>query len=100
MMSWMKSFVAVVGLSAACLAGDAPSSWDPAVFPISYWCGPPAKFTTLERYREIKEANFSYAFPIYGGCTVEDVKHQLDYCQQVGLKAFIYEGRMSTQLTE
>ena len=97
---WKTVFAALVSLPVFAFAADAPPAWEPEVFPISYWCGPPAKFTTLERYKEIKDANFTYAFPIYGGCTPEDVKHQLDYCQQVGLKAFVYEGRMSSQLTE
>ena len=57
-------FAALLALPAAALAADEPSPWQPEQFPISYWCGPPAKFTTLERYKEIKEANFTYAFPI------------------------------------
>src|SRR5688500_3803960 len=63
-------------------------------FVISYWAGPPAKFQTLERIQEIKDAGFTLAFP---GTAVNDVANNrkfLDLCQQVGLKAMIQDGRM------
>jgi hypothetical protein len=64
-------------------------------FHISFWCGPPAEFQTLERYKEIKEANFTLAFPAcIGGTTVEQNRKILDLCKQVGLKAMIMDGRM------
>jgi hypothetical protein len=98
----LKALVALVlgGLSVVARGADAPAPWEPEEFVVSYWCGPPAKFNTLERYKEIKAANFTYAAPIYGGATVEQIKQQLDYCQQVGLKAFIYDSRMSSQWSE
>lgn len=100
-MSLAKNLLAaVLALSSATFASDAPAPWEPEQFPISYWCGPPAKFNTLERYQEIKDANFTYAFPIFPSGTVEETKRQLDYCQQVGLKAFIYDRRMSTNFSE
>src|SRR5690349_426944 len=63
-------------------------------FVTSYWCGPPGKFTTLERYQEIKNANFTLAFPILYGQTVEKNKEMLDYCQQLGMKAVVHDSRM------
>ena len=44
----MKFIVATILAFASLAAADD--------FTISYWCGPPAKFTTLERYKEIKDA--------------------------------------------
>src|SRR5215217_897948 len=67
---------------------------DEPEFVISYWCGPPAKFSSLERFQEIKDANFTLAFPPCGGNSVEQNRKMLDYCQQVGLKAMISDGRM------
>jgi hypothetical protein len=64
-------------------------------FVISFWCGPPAEFQTLERFKEIKDAGFTLAFPPCAGTTVEQNKKVLDLCQQVGLKALIMDGRMS-----
>jgi hypothetical protein len=98
-MSLVTKLLAILAVPALALAADAPPPWQPEQFPISYWCGPPAKFTTLERYKEIKEANFTYAFPIYPSGDVEQTKRQLEYCQQVGLKAFIYDRRMSTNFS-
>ena len=63
-------------------------------FVTSYWCGPPGEFTTFERYQEIKDANFTVAFPIYGNLTVERNKAMLDFCQRLGMKAIIHDSRM------
>ena len=75
-------------------AADVKSAYDPDEFTISHWCGPPAEFTTLERYREVKEANFTLAFPPCAGMTVADNKKLLDYCEKVGIKAVIRDPRM------
>ena len=63
-------------------------------FTISYWCGPPASFLTPERFAEVKEANFTLAFPPCGSMTVQQNRQMLDYCQKVGLKALVMDGRM------
>ncbi len=63
-------------------------------FITSYWCGPPAEFLSQDRFAEVKEANFTVAFPPCGGMTVEQNRTMLDYCQQVGLKAVVTDGRM------
>ena len=67
-------------------------------FEVSYWLGPPEKFTTLERYREIKDAGFTIAFPPLHTTTVELNRKILDLCHQVGLKAMIADQRMVTSL--
>src|SRR4051812_47409742 len=69
-------------------------------FEIGFWLGPPEKFTTLERYREIKEANFTLAFPpLYTPAPALNHKI-LDLCQQVGLKAILADERMVKSLDE
>jgi hypothetical protein len=67
-------------------------------FITSYWYGPPPKFTTLERYREIKEANFNVVFPAGGTMTVGENRRLLDICTELGLKAVIADARMPTAL--
>ncbi len=64
-------------------------------FIISYWCGPPAAETTLERYREIADCGFNVAMPP-GERTVDRETNRkiLDACKTVGLKALIYDNRM------
>jgi hypothetical protein len=88
--------VFVATLAAVAWADDqgAARPVDPGEFVLSYWSGPPAAFTTLQRYREVKEANFTVAFPADGGLSIEQNKKLLDFCQQVGLKAVISDGRM------
>src|SRR5205085_2805994 len=76
-----------------------PSSWQPQNFPISYWCGPPGEFVTLERFQEIKDANFTYVFPSCGSVSPELNHKILDLCQQVGLKAFIQDPQMPLAMT-
>ena len=61
-------------------AADDAAPPQPEEFTISYWCGPPAKFLTAERFAEVKEANFTLAFPPCGGLTVEQNRKMLDYC--------------------
>lgn len=70
------------------------SPWRPDQFPISYWCGPPEEFVTLDRFKEIKEANFTYVFPACGKASPELNHKILDLAQQVGLKAFIKDPQM------
>ena len=65
-----------------------------ADFTISYWCGPPAKFLSQDRFNEVKEANFTLAFPACAGMTPEQNRKMLDYCHAAGLKAIIMDGRM------
>ena len=67
-------------------------------FQVSFWLGPPEKYTSLERYHEIKEAGFTIAFPPLHTPSVEMNRKILDFCQQVGLKATIADTRMVTSL--
>jgi hypothetical protein len=88
--------------SATVRAADAPpaqhptAKWEPDVFPISFWCGVPVKFSSLERYQEVADAGFTYAMPgLEGGVpSVEENRRTLDYCQAVGIKAFLWDRRM------
>jgi hypothetical protein len=73
---------------------SAGSAWRPERFPISYWCGPPPKFVNAERFREIKDANFTYVMPVCGGATPELNQTILDLCRQFGLKAFLQDPRL------
>src|SRR5262245_42506247 len=74
----------------------ATAKWDPDVFPISHWCGVRREFISLERYREVADAGFTYAMPgLEGGTpTPEENLRILDYCQAVGIKAFLNDRRM------
>jgi hypothetical protein len=70
------------------------SAYDPQEFTISYWCGPPATHLTLERFQEVKAANFTLALPPCGGLTVDENRKMLDLCGQVGIQAMISDSRM------
>ncbi|MEI7835508.1 MAG: discoidin domain-containing protein [Planctomycetota bacterium] len=72
-----------------------------APFMISYWCGPPKDQTTLERYKEIAECGFNTVFPaidnLWEPASKDQEEHNrkyLDLCQQVGLKALLWDGAM------
>lgn len=74
---------------------QATAKWEPEVFPISFWCGPPAKFVSAERFREIAEAGFTHAMPPCDGTlTPAENKRLLDFAQAAGIKAFIADNRM------
>jgi hypothetical protein len=92
--SWFVLFLWSVLPTIAHAADDQPPPLALDGFPISYWCGPPADFTTIERYREIKDAGFSFVMPPCSGASRELNRKILDLCDEVGLKAFIADGRM------
>ncbi|MBV9468490.1 MAG: hypothetical protein JO316_15180 [Abitibacteriaceae bacterium] len=75
------------------------SIWAPQEFPISFWCAPPDEFTTVERYREIKAAGFTYVMPPCGGAAAPERNRKiLEVCAVVGLKAFIQDSRLPTSI--
>jgi hypothetical protein len=75
-------------------AAAADPQWNPEVFPISFWCGPPEGEITVERYREIRDAGFTYAMPACdGGSSAALNLKRLDAAQQAGIKAFIQDSR-------
>ncbi|MCC6679371.1 MAG: hypothetical protein IT445_00565 [Phycisphaeraceae bacterium] len=63
-------------------------------FLISYWGGPPAEETTLERYREIAECGFNVVMPPANDADVPTNLKILDLCAELGLKAIIADNRM------
>src|SRR5438128_2638318 len=68
-------------------------------FVTSYWYGPPVKFNSLERYKEIKEANFNVVFPAAAGAmSVDENRKMLDYCRELGMKAIVADVRMVTAI--
>ena len=75
-----------------------PPSLD-APFIISYWCGPTKEQTNLERMKEVAECGFNVAQspnlwePHDAAQQAFNLKF-LDFCQQAGIKAFIYDGRV------
>lgn len=73
--------------------------WTPRAFPISFWCGPPSRFLTLDRFREIKNAGFTHVQPPCGGATAAENQKILELCRKTGLKAFISDRRMPLALT-
>ena len=94
-MRWMiLVLVACAAVPSFARAGDEESVYDPDSFTISYWCGPPPKFLTAERFAEIREANFTLAFPPCWGMSVADNRKMLDLSHQAGLKAVIHDSRM------
>ncbi len=72
-----------------------------APFIISYWCGPTKEQTNLERMKEVAECGFNVAQapdlwePHDAAQQAFNLKF-LDLCQQAGIKAFIYDGRVVT----
>jgi len=73
-----------------------------APFMITYWCGPAKKDTTLARYKELADCGFNVAFAaidnLWEKPSTEQDEHNrkvLDLCQQVGMKAFIWDGHIA-----
>jgi hypothetical protein len=96
-----KAVMATALLASLLGAGFAPrSEWVPKEFPISFWCGPPDNFITVERYKEIAAAGFNYVMPpCEGQATPERNKKILDTAKAAGLKAFVQDERMPVSMT-
>src|SRR5688500_3358736 len=70
-------------------------------FITSYWYGPPPKFTTIEHYRRIKDANFNVVMPPGPPDTsirVADNRKILEFCRELGMKAVVFDPRMPKSL--
>lgn len=78
--------------------GKGEGVWRPAEFVLSFWCGPPEPFTTLERYREIKFAGFTHVMPPCAATTPALNRKILDLCGRVGLKAFLADPRIPLRI--
>lgn len=90
---------------AAC-AEYAANAWLPREYPIGFWCGPPDNFTTVDRYKEIREAGFTFITPpcTWGGphgpaATVERNRRILEVCRQTGFRFFLADNRMPPRIT-
>ncbi len=66
-------------------------------FIISYWGGPPAAESTVNRYREIADCGFNLAMPPADGADQKTNLRILDVCKEVGLKFVVQDYRL--QLT-
>jgi hypothetical protein len=69
-------------------------------FLISYWCGPPAAETNLERYRQIADCGMNVAMPPIDKTDLKTNRKILDLCQQVGIRAMIQDDRVGELLDE
>src|SRR5215207_7293265 len=85
-------------LAVSARAADDEVNYTADDFVTSYWFGPPAEFMSFERYQEIRNANFTVAFPFQIGNSVQTNKQMLDWCQRLGMKAIVYDGRMTTSI--
>ena len=62
------------------------TQWQPDVFPLGFWLGPPQAANTVESYRRIKDCGFTLAFVGIGTYTKDDYRETLDICQGIGLR--------------
>src|SRR5688572_27280456 len=97
----MSRCVLAVVIAVTCMQSMASVARAQDDFVTSYWYGPPPKFTTIEQYRRIKEANFNVVMPPGppdASITPELNRRILDYCKELGLKAVIFDPRMPKSL--
>lgn len=89
--------VAMVVWNLMAVALMAQQPWQPEEFPISYWHGPPATSNHPETWQVVEDCNFTFCGP-RGGYTVEENRQMLDFCQQIGIKAMIVDGRIGPRM--
>ncbi len=100
--SWCFWLLALVGLNSLSFAAEQEKSgvWSPKLFPITFWCGPPEPYITLEQYRAIADAGFSVVMPpCEGVATAARNRKILELAAKTGLKAVISDARMPLTLS-
>jgi hypothetical protein len=58
-------------------------------FAIGFWVDPPSGDQMEARYKEIADANFTFALGVFGATTLTNMAQQLAYCEKYGLKAIV-----------
>lgn len=68
--------------------------WAPTDFPISFWCGPPEPYVTLDQYQRIARSGFNYVMPPCSGAMRETNLKALALAKRAGLRVFVSDGRI------
>lgn len=103
----VKAFAGIVlagvlaGGAAVLLAaggGAGPAAAEPKLDPpfiITFWCAPPTREATVERYKEIADCGFNVVLlPADEKGDLESNRKMLEACAAAGLKAFVYDKRV------
>src|SRR3989442_352642 len=96
----MKS-IAIMAIAALLLtAGLSPPVWEPKEFLIVCGCGRPDPYMTVDRYRQVAAAGFTFLMPpCEGASTAERNRRILDAAKAATLKAFLQDDRMPLAIT-
>ena len=96
---WLPALLCLFAVSYAA-EQDKGAAWPPKQFPITFWCGPPDPFITLDQYKAIADAGFTVVMPpCEGAATVARNRKILELAAKTGLKAVISDARMPLVLT-
>lgn len=97
----MRGILHVWFIACAIMGGHAAmAQWAPREYPISFWCGPPPRFVSPERFKQIAAAGFTLAMPACEGPYTPEVNLRiLDACKAAGIKAFVLDERMPHRIT-
>ena len=91
------ALVVATAVTLPAITTQAQQPWQPDEFPIGYWLGPPVAFNKLETWQTVKDSNFTFCGPA-GGYSVAENRRMLDFCQQVGIKAMVVDGRINWRM--
>src|SRR5689334_14768287 len=99
---WAAGLIALgAGTGWRAQAEEASSGgWPPKTFPITFWCGPPDAFITVEQYKRIRDAGFTIVMPPCEGEASVARNHKiLEAARMTGLKAVLADSRMPLAIT-
>jgi hypothetical protein len=94
---WPLLILLIIPLSTWAAPASQPAfvpPWGEDVYPISLWCGPPTKFVTVERFKQMAAAGFTVAMPSCDGASPETNRKILDSAEAAGIKSFVMDGRI------
>lgn len=84
MRKYLFLLLGIAALSSYICEKGEPIGEQPSEFPIMAWIGVPESETTVDRFRELKEAGININFSVYS--SVEAVERALDVAEQAGVK--------------
>jgi hypothetical protein len=93
------ALAAVVG---ALIAAPAPGAGGPSAFSVGFWCGPPVEQSTPGRFRQARDAGFTFSMPPCSvqSPTVAQNSQILDAAEGAGIPVVIRDDRIQEAIDD
>jgi len=100
---WARTAVALLAIAVVLAVTPATGSAPRSAFATGFWCGPPLEQSTPDRFRQVRNAGFTFSMPPCGdgsGFTVAQNLQILDAARAAGIPVFVFDYRMQRALED